>query len=62
MFKMMGFDTVDHEWHTLGNFSTEEAALRQAKKRVGHLKGNHTDDRHQVFIKRPDGSQYRVTE
>ncbi len=61
MFKIMGFDTVDHEWYTLGNFPTEEAALIQAKKRVELLKGNHTDNRHQVFIKRPDGSQYRVT-
>ncbi len=60
MFKIMGFDTLDHEWYTLGNFSTEEAALQQAKKRAQLLKGNHTDYRHQVFIKRPDGSQYRV--
>ncbi len=62
MIKLMGFDTKTQDWYSLGNFSTEEAALREATQRIKLLEDTPEGGRHQVFIKYQDGSQRRVAE
>lgn len=67
---LLGYDTFSNEWYTLDSYPSQAAAETAAKARLKELEQTQPSAssggqgffgiQDRVYIKRPDGTEYRV--